>query len=215
MKTSPNLTLYVNTEYTSPYALSAFVTLTEKRLPFAMEAINLEAHEQLHPAFQARSLTSRVPTLVHGDFALSESSAISEYLEEAFPHPEYARVYPSDRQARARARQIQAWLRSDLMPIREERPTTVIFIEPKSAPLSGKAHAAAKKLFLAADAMLREGSQNLFGEWCIADTDLALMLNRLVVNGDAVPEKLAAYAQHQWQRPSVQAWVAKRAARAL
>jgi glutathione S-transferase len=26
----------------------------------------------------------------------------------------------------------------------------------------------------------------MFGEWCIADTDLALMLNRLVLNGDAV-----------------------------
>lgn len=37
--------------------------------------------------------------------------------------------------------------------------------------------------------------------------DLALMLNRLVANADEVPEMLAAYVQHQWQRPSVQAWV--------
>jgi len=33
------------------------------------------------------------------------------------------------------------------------------------------------------------------------------MLNRLVLNGDPVPEKLAAYARHQWQRPSVLSWV--------
>ncbi|MGV8577848.1 glutathione transferase, partial [Pseudomonas aeruginosa] len=47
-----------------------------------------------------------------------------------------------------------------------------------------------------------------FREWCIADTDLALMLNRLVMHGDPVPERLRHYAHKQWQRPSVQAWLA-------
>ena len=32
---------------------------------------------------------------------------------------------------------------------------------------------------------------------CIADVDLALMLNRLVLNGDEVPTRLATYAQRQ------------------
>jgi Glutathione S-transferase, C-terminal domain len=36
--------------------------------------------------------------------------------------------------------------------------------------------------------------------WCIGETDLALMLSRLVRNGDDVPEKLARYANQQWQR---------------
>ncbi|MNI52849.1 Glutathione S-transferase YfcF [compost metagenome] len=56
--------------------------------------------------------------------------------------------------------------------------------------------------------MLSHGQDNLFREWCIADTDLALMLNRLVIHGDAVPENIRHYAQKQWQRPSVQAWLA-------
>jgi len=47
----------------------------------------------------------------------------------------------------------------------------------------------------------------LFDAWCIADVDLALMLNRLVLNGDAVPARLADYAKRQWERPSVRAWV--------
>jgi glutathione S-transferase len=34
-----------------------------------------------------------------------------------------------------------------------------------------------------------------------------LMLNRLVMNGDDVPAKLASYAAHQWERASVQQWV--------
>jgi glutathione S-transferase len=56
--------------------------------------------------------------------------------------------------------------------------------------------------------LLPEGQQNLFGEWSIADTDLALMLNRLILNGDDVPERLKEYASFQWQRASVQLWLA-------
>jgi glutathione S-transferase len=148
-----------------------------------------------------------VPTLVHEGFALSESRAISEYLEEVFAPPTYAEVYPQDVKHRARARQIQAWLRSDLMPIRNERGTDTVFITPTSTPLSAAALEADDKLFRAVEQLLPEGASHLFGNWCIADTDLALMLMRLVVNGDAVPERLKTYAIQQWQRPSVQQWV--------
>ena len=34
------------------------------------------------------------------------------------------------------------------------------------------------------------------------------MLNRLIMNGDRVPQRLVDYAYHQWQRPSVQRWMA-------
>lgn len=52
-------------------------------------------------------MTRRVPLLEVEDFALSESSAISEYLDERFAPPEWERLYP-DLQKRARARQVQA-----------------------------------------------------------------------------------------------------------
>ena len=206
------LTLYVNSGLTSPYALSVFVALHEKKLPFELKSVDLEAREQHQDAYARLSLTARVPTLVHGDFSLSESSAITEYLEEEFAPPAYAPLYPRARRERARARQLQAWLRSDLMAIREERSTEVVFFGEKRPPLSPAATRAAAKLFAAADALLAPGAQSLFGAWCIADTDLALMLSRLVIHGDAVPEKLASYASAQWQRPSVQLWC-ERAAR--
>ena len=82
----------------------------------------------------------------------------------------------------------------------------VVFYGIKSGPLSPAAEAATRKLFAAAQALLADGREHLFGEWSIADTDLALMLNRLVLNGDVVPPVLAEYAQRQWQRPAVQEW---------
>jgi glutathione S-transferase len=184
--------------------MSVFVALHEKRLTFDMRTVDLGRHANNEPEYAATSVTQRVPTLVHGAFAVSESSAITEYVDDTF---EGTPFYPVDRKQRARARQIQAWLRSDLMPIRSERPTEVVFYGARGGALSAVARKAADKLFAACNAWLSPGAQSLFDEWCIADLDLALMLNRLVLNGDDVPEHLADYARHQWQRPSVQRWV--------
>lgn len=202
-----SLNLYVDSNYFSPYALSAYVALVEKGLAFNLHPVDLAAGQHQQAAFRDPSLTARVPMLVHDGFALSESTAIAEYLEDVFGPLQYPALLPPAAQDRARARQIQAWLRSDLMPIREERPTGVLFVAPKTAPLSAQAQVAADKLFAAAGHLLGDGRAHLFGAWCLADTDLALMLNRLVMNGDPVPEVLARYATAQWQRPSVRQWV--------
>lgn len=201
-----SLKLYVDARYTSPYAMSAFVALTEKKLPFEVITVDLNKAEQYQSGFSKMSLTSRVPLLDHDGFYLSESSAIDEYIDETFPG---IKLYPTTAKEKAKARQVQAWLRSDLMPIRIERSTEVIFYKPVTTPLSESAQEAVKKLFFIANELLKDGQQNLFGDWCIADTDLALMLNRLVLNGDSVPEKLATYAKYQWQRESIQSWVKK------
>lgn len=198
------LRLYVDAQFTSPYAMSAFVALREKGLEFELLTLDLDAAENRSEDFAKLSLTQRVPTLVQGDFSLSESSAITEYLEDVFPE---TTVYPAEPRQRARARQVQAWLRSDLMPIRQERSTLVVFYGVKAGPLSPAGQAAAQKLIGAAQALLAGGPDYLFGEWSIVDVDLAVMLNRLILNGDSVPPALVAYAQRQWQRPAVQAWV--------
>lgn len=206
--TDHDFTLYIDTRFLSPYAMSAFIALTEKGVPFQLKKIDLQTREHLQADYARLSATSRIPTLTDGEFRLSESSAIAEYLEDILPGPANFRLYPADPRDRARARQIQAWLRSDFMPIREERSTEVVFLAPSGKRLTKDAVATAARLFDAAQAWLQPKADNLFGDdWCIADTDLALMLNRLVMSGDEVPPRLAAYAAHQWQRPSVQTWV--------
>src|SRR4051812_33744924 len=119
---SDELLLYGNTLWTSPYVFSAFVTLKEKALPFRMELLDLEKGEHQRAPYEASSFTGRVPALRHGDVWIPESSAIDEYLEEVFPPPAHARLYPEDPRARARVRMVQAFVRSDLVPLREERP---------------------------------------------------------------------------------------------
>lgn len=202
-----SLILYVDSLFTSPYALSAFVALTEKGVPFTVKTLDLAAGEQRREDYAARALTARVPALVEGDFVLTESSAITEYLEDSFPAPEYVALYPADRRQRARARQVQAWLRSDLVPVRVERDTETVFFGKAGAPLTADGQAAAAKLIQVAGQLVR--GQHLFGEWSIVDVDLTMMLNRLIFNGDAVPQALRDYAAAQWRRPSVQQWLAR------
>ena len=204
---SAAFTLYIDSHFSSPYAMSAFVALTEKGQAFDLKKIDLEAQENRSETYAKLLPTRRVPTLVHGDFQLAESSAITEYLDELLPPPGHARLYPAELRARATARQVQAWLRSDLMPIRQERSTATVFVKPATEPLSEVGRKASKALIDAAERLLPVGGANLFGHWCIADTDLAMMLMRLVASGDPVPQRLADYARAQWQRPSVQQWV--------
>jgi glutathione S-transferase len=199
------LVLYSNSKYSSPYVLSVYATLVEKGLPFELKTVALDG-QQFGDEYASLSLTSRVPTLVAGDFSLSESSAIVEFLEDSYPAPEFTAVLPRNREPRARARQVMAWLRSDLGALREERPTTVIYAQKNPQPLSASGKQAADKLLRGASRLIDEQGNNLFGAWSVADVDLAVMLNRLVANGDPVPENIRRYVARQWERPAVKSW---------
>jgi glutathione S-transferase len=202
--TDTRLTLYVDAQFLSPYAMAAYVALKEKRLDFEWVMVDLARGEQRQGDLADLLPTGRVPCLLDQGFALAESTAIAEYLDERFPQTP---LYPADLQSRARARQVQAWLRSDLLALRQERPTEVIFQGKRLGPLSEAGEAAAKRLISFALALVPGSEPFLFGQWSLADLDLAVMLNRLASHGDALPEVLRRYVAAQWHRPSVQAWV--------
>lgn len=183
-----------------------------ERATFTLKTVDLNSGEHLHPSWQGYALTRRVPVLEIDGFELSESSAITEFWKRAL-HRHSGSVSTHTMYKIALGRASSGVIRSDLMPIREERSTDVVFAGVKKGPLSEAGKASAEKLFATASSLLSHGKQNLFGEWCIADCDLALMLNRPVLNGDEVPEALAEYATFQWQRASVQRFIALSAKR--
>jgi len=202
-----DLTLHIDDHWDSPYAFSNFVALREKGLPFEIKEISLPKKEHHAADYRAHSLTGRIPLLRHGDFWLSESAAINEYIAETFPHPKFPRIYPEDLKERARARQLMDWVRSDLMPIRNERSTATLFHGQKFEPLSPAAQDAAAGLMRVAESVISDGRATLFANWCIADADFSLMLNRLLNAGYQAPAKIARYVEANWKRPSVREWV--------
>lgn len=69
-------------------------------------------------------------------------------------------------------------------------------------------HDAAQGLMHGAQRLLRDGRERLFDQWCLAEMDLALMLNRVLANGGGIPDWAATYLKPQSAPPSVQDWVA-------
>src|SRR5262245_52899775 len=203
-----DLTLYAESTWMSPWVFHAMVALEEKRLPYALEVIRLPFSIERKAELAERAILAKVPLLVHGDVWITESLAISEYLAERFPAPEYPRLFPADLGERARARQVMSFLRTSLLALREDRPTSTVFGRPNPKPMSDAGKADAAELLRVARALLRPGRTTMFGEWCLADTDLSLALMRLVANQDPVPQDVVDYALAQWDRRSVRKYIA-------
>ncbi len=89
----------------SPYAWRAQLALEHKALPYERKVLSFSAGDNRKPEFLALNPRHRVPVLVHDDFALYESSAIVEYLDEAFPG-RGAPLFPGDARERAFIRRV-------------------------------------------------------------------------------------------------------------
>ncbi len=68
--------LFIDSNYLSPYAMSAYVALREKAIPFDFVLVNLQSAEHQADAYADISNTQRVPALSDNGFNLAESSAI-------------------------------------------------------------------------------------------------------------------------------------------
>jgi glutathione S-transferase len=202
------LTLYIDSYSISPYAFSVYVALEEKKVPYTWKTVSLPDKAHHRPEYRDASLTGRIPAIDHDGFWLAESGAIVDYLDDVFQSPQYPRALPEGAKERARARMVMQWIRSDLMPIREERPTHTMFYKRADKPLSPEGHVAVGRLIETSSKLIPDGATSLFGAWCQADSDLAFMLQRLVMNGHDVPAKLRKFVETQWARPSVQKWIA-------
>ena len=84
----------------SPFAWRAQLALEHKALPYELKVLSFAAGDTRKPEFIALNPRHRVPVLVDGDFVLSESSAIAEYLDEAYPG-RGAPLFPGDIRTRA------------------------------------------------------------------------------------------------------------------
>lgn len=88
-----------------PYAWRAQLALEHKALPYELKVLSFAAGDTRKPEFLALNPRHRVPVLVEDDFALYESSAIVEYLDEAYPG-RGAPLFPGDARTRAITRRM-------------------------------------------------------------------------------------------------------------
>lgn len=87
----------------SPFAWKVWLTLEHKGVPYEFKLLSFDAKDTQKPEFLKVNPRGQVPAIVHDGFALYESGAICEYLEERFPHQP---LLPMEPQARATVRRL-------------------------------------------------------------------------------------------------------------
>lgn len=107
--------------YRSSAAYRVRIALNLKQLPYEYETVHLlkNGGEQHSSAYQQLNPMRLVPTLVDGDTVLTQSMAIIEYLDEAYPAG-YA-LLPAQPVARAHAKELSQIIACDIHPINNLR----------------------------------------------------------------------------------------------
>ncbi len=100
----------------SPYSWRVWLSLEMKQVPYNLKILSFQNNDTTKPEFVAINPRHTVPTIVDDGFALWESMAILEYLDERFTSG--PRLYPGDVRMRARVRRLCKELEEHLgMPI--------------------------------------------------------------------------------------------------
>ena len=90
--------------YVSPYVRKVLAAMNLKGLSFEVDPITpFYGNDE----FERLSPLRRIPVLIDGDFSISDSTVICDYLDDAYPgHP----LYPADPKQRARARWLEEFV---------------------------------------------------------------------------------------------------------
>lgn len=107
--------------FRSSAAYRVRIALNLKELPYEYEPIHLlrDGGEQHRTEYLELNPQGLVPTLVDGPVVLSQSLAIIEYLDEAYPRS--PALFPASVQQRAAARELALLLACDVHPLNNLR----------------------------------------------------------------------------------------------
>ena len=108
---APKLVLYHG--WRSSASRRVRLALAEKGLAYEGRIVDMIKGDQHSPEYLAMNPNGVVPTLLHDDQVLYESSVICEYLDEVFPEPP---LRPRDAYARAVMRNFVRWIDEQCLP---------------------------------------------------------------------------------------------------
>ena len=88
----------------SPYAWRVWLALEYKAIPYEFRLMSFSAGDLAKPEYVNINPRRKVPTITDGDFAIYESAAILEYLDERYPQGRT--LFPGDVRSRATIRRL-------------------------------------------------------------------------------------------------------------
>ena len=206
------LKLYIGNKNYSSWSMRPWVLLRQAGIAFEEVRVrfdSFEADSEFKRAIGAVNPTGKVPVLVHGDLVVWDTLAIAEYVAETHPDK---KLWPTDPQARARARSICAEMHSGFTALRSNCPMNIEAHLPDTGALLWRDKAGVRadvqRLVDMWTALLDEhGGPLLFGEFTAADAYFAPVCMRLHTYGLPVPTHIAAYVERVRALPGVKAWI--------
>ena len=103
----------------SPYAWKVWLALEHKQLPYEAKRMFFDTADLKTPWFTAINPRQKVPALVDDGFAMYESGAMLEYLEDRYPASGEP-LWPKDVKARAVARRRAAEVVAYVDPVNDK-----------------------------------------------------------------------------------------------
>ena len=186
----------------SPYAWKVWLVLEHKQIPYEFRLMSFDRGDLKTPEFRAVNPRGQVPTILHDGFALWESMAIVEYLEEQYPQKP---LLPKDARSRAVVRRLMLEADNHLYGAGEDFFETTLF-RSSERPEDPAAIAAAQDKVLVE---LNRWESLLSGEYFVGELSLAdftvypyaRMLRRIDERqpknglGQRMPPRLSAWMQ--------------------
>ncbi len=206
-----SMQLYIGNKNYSSWSMRPWVLLTQAGIPFEEVMLRFDAFtpdSKFKSELARHSPAGRVPVLVDEGFAVWDTLAIAEYLAEKFPERQ---LWPSDAQARARARSVCAEMHAGFGAVRSHFPMNIEAALPAVGQRVLREHAPVRDeldrlVQMWSELLAAHGGPMLFGKFTIADAFFAPVVTRLVTYALPVPAAIAAYVESVQALPSVIAW---------
>ena len=104
----------------SPYAWKVWLALEHKKLAYTAKRMMFDNGDLKTPEFTAVNPRQKIPALMDNGFAMYESAAMLEYLEDRYPDSGEP-LWPKDVQARAIARRRAAEVAAYVDPLNSKK----------------------------------------------------------------------------------------------
>lgn len=196
--------LLIGNKNYSSWSLRPWLVMAHFDLPFDEEVLLLNG-EGWKERLIERSPTGRVPVLIDGDLAVSESIAIIEYLADKFPDKA---IWPIDMAERALARSVSAEMHAGFSDLRRIAPMNMRASLPGRLPLDALAGDLHRLETLWGDCLERSGGPFLFGAFSAADAMYAPVTSRIRTYQLPVSDMASGYVEAIHALPAFQTWLA-------
>lgn len=195
--------LYIGNKNYSSWSLRPWLLMKHFGVPFVEHMVSV-AGRAYNPALKRLAGNARVPCLHEHGFQVWESMAIIETLAERYPA-----MWPTDSQARARARSICAEMHAGFASLRTAMPMN-LKLRLKGKPADPDVQRDIDRVAeIWEEARTRFAAGNgpwLFGDFTAADAMFAPVACRFDTYNVPLPAHAAAYRDTVLEHPAMLAW---------